>query len=129
MISIISKLGKHIKEHTILGLNRSTSIITVAQTLVDGANIDWNMANGEQATITLGGNRTMNAPTNLVAGKTYTLFIYQDNSAPRTLIWNAVFKWSGGTAPVLSSGNAELDIIEFKCDGTSLYGVRNPNFS
>lgn len=99
------------------------------QTLTDGANIDWNMASGAAATVTLGGNRTMNAPTNLKAGATYVLVINQDGTGSRTLTWNSVFKWPGGVAPTLSTAASAKDIVSFYSDGTNLYGVLNQGFA
>ena len=98
------------------------------QTLTDGATINWNCDNGSLATVTLGGNRTMAAPTNLNPG-TYVLKVIQDATGSRTITWNSVFKWAGGTAPTLSTGNGDIDIITFVCDGTNLYGVASLNFS
>lgn len=92
------------------------------QTLTDGATIAWDVSAGAFATVTLGGNRTMAAPTNLVAGASYGMKIIQDATPPRTLTWNAVFKWAGGVPPVLSSTNGAIDIVSFTSDGTNLYG-------
>jgi len=98
------------------------------QTLTDGATINWNCDSGSLATVTLGGNRTMAAPTNLNPG-TYVLKVIQDATGSRTITWNSVFKWPGGTAPTLSTGNGDVDIITFVCDGTNLYGVASLDFS
>lgn len=91
------------------------------QTLSDAATINWDMSAGGVATVTLGGNRTVAAPTNLKAG-VYILHVIQDGTGSRTLTWNSVFKWSFATAPVLSTGAGKRDIISFVCDGTNLYG-------
>lgn len=90
-------------------------------TLTDGATISWDTATGQVATVTLGGNRTMNAPTNLVNGGFYALEIVQDGTGSRTLSWNAVFKFTGATAPTLSTGTGAKDYITFRSDGTNLY--------
>ena len=92
------------------------------QTLTDAATVNWNMDSGASAQVTLAGNRTMAAPTNLRAGGTYLLLIIQDGTGSRTITWNAVFKWAGGTAPVLSTAASSKDIISFWSDGTNLYG-------
>lgn len=92
------------------------------QTLTDGATVDWNMNSGGIATVTLGGNRTMAAPTNLKKG-TYILYVIQDATGSRTITWNAVFKWSGGVAPTLSTTASDKDVLTFVCDGTNLYGA------
>lgn len=98
------------------------------QTLADGASVDWNVANGNIASLTLGGNRTINAPTNLY-DDSFTLFLIQDGTGSRTVTWNAIFKWSEGTAPTLSTAAGAIDILTFVYDGTYLYGTGLTNFS
>lgn len=98
-------------------------------TLTDGATINWDMDDGSVAEVTLAGNRTMAAPTNLKDGGTYILHVHQDATGSRTITWNAVFKWPGGTAPTLSTGASAHDIISFTSDGTNLYGVAALDFS
>ena len=87
-------------------------------TLTDGANVDWDM-NNVNAELTPGGNRTMNAPTNIQKGVHYTLHI--DNSGGHTLSWNAVFDWVGGTAPTLATGKNTISLYSF--DGTNVVGA------
>jgi hypothetical protein len=93
----------------------------VNATLTDGANIDWNLSTQQVATVTLGGNRTFNAPTNLVNGGYYGLSIVQDGTGSRTITWNSVFKWASGTAPTLSTAASAKDFFVFRSDGTNLY--------
>ena len=59
-------------------------------TLTDGATISWDTAAAPVAKVTLGGNRTMAAPTNLKDGAFYSLYIIQDATGSRTLSWNSV---------------------------------------
>ena len=98
-------------------------------TLTDGATItpDWN--NGDTQTVTLGGNRTIANPSNSQSGATYTIIIKQDATGSRTVTWGSNYKWSGGTAPTLSTGANAVDIITFVSDGTNLYGVAQLDFS
>jgi len=98
-------------------------------TLTDASSIAWNMNTQQVAKVTLGGNRTMAAPSNLVDGGTYILRVIQDGSGSRTLAYNAVFKWSGGTAPTLSTAAGAIDILTFISDGTNLYGVAQLAFA
>jgi hypothetical protein len=90
------------------------------QTLTDGANIDWDLALGGAADVTLAGNRTMNAPTNMVDGARYRLKIIQDGTGTRLLTWNAVFRFPAAVAPCLSAAPGNIDIITLDCDGTHL---------
>jgi hypothetical protein len=94
-------------------------------TLTDAATIDWDMAFGNVYQITLDGNRTMDAPDNIIPGYTYILLVYQDAvTGSRTITWNAVFKWPADTAPTLSTGVGDLDIFTFIADASgNLHGV------
>lgn len=96
-----------------------------AQTLTDQATITWNVNRGAVATVTLAGNRTMAAPTNLRNGAAYILTVVQDGTGSRTLTWNSIFKWEGGTAPTLTTTAGAYDIFTFVSDGTNL---RVPGF-
>mgnify|MGYP001594004931 CR=1 FL=1 len=93
-----------------------------SQTLTDAATISWDMSSGAIGTVTLGDNRIMGAPTNLKVG-TVILVINQDGTGSRTITsWNAVFKWTAGAAPVLSTAASAKDVLTFFCDGTNLHG-------
>jgi hypothetical protein len=100
-----------------------------ATTLSDGATISWDAAANQVAGVTLGGNRTMAAPTNLVDGATYILHVIQDGTGSRTLTWNAVFQWPGGTAPTLTTTASARDIVSFISDGTNIYGAAQLAFA
>lgn len=64
--------------------------------LTDAATIAVDASAGNIFVVTLGGNRTMGAPTNPTRGQTITFEIVQDGTGGRTLAWNAAFKqvWS-----------------------------------
>ncbi len=95
--------------------------LNTTQSLSDGANISWDVSLGGYATVTLGGNRTLDNPTNMVAGASYAIKLTQDGSGGRTLAYGSAYKWSGG-APVLSTAIGAVDIITFVSDGTNMYG-------
>ena len=51
----------------------------------------------------------------------FTLKVIQDSSA-RTITWPNSVDWAGGTAPTLSTGNAEVDVFVFVTyDGGTIY--------
>ena len=110
-------------------LTTTTQAYTATSTLTDAATIDWNVSGAQVAKVTLAGNRTMAAPTNLKDGATYILHVIQDGTGTRTITWNAVFKWPSGTAPTLTTTAAARDILTFVSDGTNLYGVANLAFA
>lgn len=98
-------------------------------TLTDAATVNWNVAEGNVAELTLGGNRTMAAPTNLRAGMTGALKIIQGVGS-NTLTWNAVYKFPGGTDPTLSTTLGDYDVVTWICfDGTNLDCVWQGDFA
>lgn len=89
--------------------------------LTDGATISWAANTAQVATFTfVSSNRTMGAPTGLVNGGFYALAVIQ-NAGSNTMTWNSVFKWTGGTAPTLSTAASAKDYFVFRSDGTNLY--------
>jgi hypothetical protein len=89
--------------------------------LTDAATIAWAADAAQTATFTfVSTNRTMGAPTGLANGAFYALAVIQ-NAGSNTLTWNAVFKWTGGAAPTLSTAAGAKDFFVFRSDGTNLY--------
>jgi len=97
--------------------------------LTDEATIatDCDLSNVFQ--VTLGGNRALGAPTNLKDGATYIWRIIQDGTGSRTLSFNAVFRFPGGSDPTLSTGAAAVDYISGVSDGTNIDVVGNLAFA
>lgn len=94
---------------------------TTQQTLTDAANVDWNLNLGGVAKVTIAGNRVFNAPTNMKKG-TYILEVIQDATGSRVPTWNAVFKHSASTAPLLSTAPNAKDVLSYYCDGVNMIG-------
>jgi len=92
-------------------------------TLTDGATVNWDVQANQVAQVTLAGNRTFAAPTNMVDGGFYALIIIQDSTGSRTATFNSVFKFTGGTAPTLTTTASARDILVFQSNGTNLYEV------
>lgn len=92
------------------------------QTLTDGATITWTMSSGNNATVTLGGNRTL-AISGAVSGDYGTLKVVQDGTGTRTLTLPAGSKVvnGGGGAITLSVAANAIDIISFYYDGTNYF--------
>lgn len=90
--------------------------------LTDGANIAWDLAAAPVATLTLGGNRTLDNPTNKRAGASFALLVSQDATGTRTLAYGTDYKWADGVAPILTTTASRKDLLTFFCDGTYLYG-------
>ena len=100
-----------------------------ATTLTDGATIAWDLSSNQVAKITLSGNRTLSAPTNMKDGATYILIVSQDATGSRTLAYNSVFKFPNGTAPTLSTTARAVDILTFVSNGTYMFGIAQKGFA
>lgn len=110
------------------GISINQQTFSPLQTLVDGANISWDLSTQQVAQVTLGDNRTLDNPTNLQAGATYILIVRQDATGSRTLAFGTAYKFPGGTAPTLTTTANAIDIITFITDGTDMFGVEQLDF-
>lgn len=99
--------------------------IDETQTLTDAESISWNMANGSCGIVTLEGNRALANPTNIQAGRTYTLIVKQDATGSRLLTFGNYFRFPGSTEPVLSSTANAVDILQFFAESTSVLHLTN----
>ena len=99
-------------------------------TLTDGANISVDLAASNNFTVTLGDNRTLDNPTNIVAGQSGSIFIVQDATGSRTLAYGTYYDFAGGTAPTLSTAAAAVDRIDYLVrSATSIHCVFTANYS
>lgn len=82
------------------------------QTLTDAATIavDMSYANFN---LTLGGNRTLGAPTNLTAGQSGVITVRQDATGARTLAYAWPYVFPGGAAPTLSTSKFSMDQLNY----------------
>ena len=95
---------------------RSLSIIgsaVVAECdLTDSATITFNLASCNQGRVTLGGNRTLDFTNETQAlGQGIRFIVCQDGTGTRTITWDSVIRWAGGSAPSLTTGANKCDVI------------------
>ena len=88
-------------------------------TISDGANLAYDMDDGINAQVTLGGNRTFDNPSNITVGQSGSIFISQDGTGNRTLSYGSAFDFAGGTAPTLSTAANAVDRIDYVVRTTS----------
>ena len=81
--------------------------------LTDGATITPDFAAANNFTVTLGGNRTLANPTNIVAGQSGVIQINQDGTGGRTLAFGSYWKFVGGTAPTLTTTASAMDELVY----------------
>ena len=82
-------------------------------TLTDAASIAVDFALGNNFLVTIGGNRTLAAPSNAVAGQTGQIYVVQDSTGSRTLAYNSVYQFVSGASPTLSTGASDVDILVY----------------
>jgi hypothetical protein len=97
--------------------------------LTDASSIVTDASSSNIFTVTLGGNRTLANPTNLISGGIYLWVITQDGTGSRTLSYGTAFKWPGGTAPTLTTTAGAVDTISCVYTSTTLKCVPHLNFS
>ena len=83
------------------------------QALTDGTNISVDLNAGQNFTVTLAGNRTLDNPTNCVAGQVGSIFVVQDGTGSRTLAYGTSWDFPAGTAPTLSTDADAIDRIDY----------------
>ena len=87
--------------------------------LTDGATITPNFAVANNFSVTLGGNRTLANPTNLVAGQSGVIKLTQDATGGRTLAFGSYWDFAAGTAPTLTTTANAVDILAYYVDSTT----------
>lgn len=80
--------------------------------LTDAATVAVDLANGQNFTLTLAGNRTLGAPTSAKAGQSGVITITQDATGSRTLAYASAYKKPGGTL-TLSTAAASVDLLSY----------------
>ena len=99
-------------------------------TLTDASSISIDLADSNNFTVTLGGNRTLANPSNIVAGQSGSIFIVQDGTGSRTLAYGSYYDFAGGTAPTLSTSSGAIDRIDYIVrSSTSIHCVFTANYS
>lgn len=123
--SDVTSLGETTATDTIDG-----TLAATITTLTDGTTITPDFSASCNFTVTLGGNRTLANPTNLVAGQSGSIFIVQDGTGSRTLSWGSYWDFAGGTAPTLSTAASSVDRIDYIVrSSTSIHTVFTANYS
>ena len=129
-------IGKEPASAVLAASDIADDIITSAKlnysesTLTDGATINWDASTQDVCKVTLGGNRTLAAPTNNTTGQFISILVIQDGTGSRTLTWNAVFEFAADTAPTLTTTASKGDVFVFRYNGSKWLEVgRNQNLT
>jgi len=86
-----------------------------------GGTLALSFASGNIVNLTLNASTTLTFAGHVVG--TYIIEVTQGGAGSNTLTYPASVKWSGGTAPTLTTAVGKTDILTFYHDGTSFYGT------
>ena len=89
-------------------------------TLTDAATVAWNLNNGSNAKVTLGGNRTL-AISNAETGDTGAILVQQGSGTSHTLTLPAGSVIIGGATYTTTTTSNGVDVLGFYYDGTNYY--------
>jgi hypothetical protein len=87
--------------------------------LTDDATISVDFSSSNNFSVTLGGNRTLGNPSNVVAGQSGFIAVTQDGTGSRTLAYSSNWDFASGTAPTLTTTAGATDIIAYYARTTS----------
>ena len=93
----------------------STAVNVNTVTLTDAASITSSFDAGNTFVVTLGGNRTLAAPTSAGIGQTGSIRIIQDATGGRTLSYNTAWQFVSGSAPTMDTSAGAQSILVYSC--------------
>lgn len=93
-------------------------------TLTDAATVTPDFAVANNFSLTLGGNRTLANPTNLVAGQSGVIRIAQDATGSRTLAYGSAWKFASGTVPTLTTTANAVDVLAYYVESSTRITAR-----
>lgn len=101
------------------------SVGTTSLVGVDGV-VNWDMATGMMAKVSLAADSAFGAPSNISPGATYILIIEQ--SVTVNTVWHPIFNFPNGNTPSTIASGTTTIISFISYDGAKLYSVAQDNF-
>ena len=100
-------------------------------TLADGATITPDLADSNNFTVTIGGNRNIANPTNIVAGQSGSIFIVQDGTGSHLPTWGSYWDFAtAGAVPNLNTAANTVNRVDYIVrSSTSIHAVATLNYS
>jgi len=81
--------------------------------LTDAATVAIDFSDSNNFSLTLGGNRTLGNPSNVVAGQSGFIAVTQDGTGGRTLAYSSNWSFASGSAPTLTVGAGKTDVLAY----------------
>ncbi len=92
-------------------INATGNAYMQIDSLTDGATITPDFSVGNNFAVTLGGNRTLAAPTNFNVGQSGAIYLIQDGTGSRTLSFNSAWRFPDAAVPSLSTPAGSVDLL------------------
>jgi len=107
-------LVSRIKDYILTGATFTGAVREAVVALTDAATIAIDASLGNIFKVTLGGNRTLGNPTNLVAGQKIVVRVKQDGTGSRTLAYDTKYRFGTDvTSPTLTTTAGKTDYLGF----------------
>lgn len=87
--------------------------------------IDWGTGNYQKSTLTGNCTYTFTAPS----GPARVTMLVYTGAGSFAVTWPAAVKWTGGTAPTITTTASKVDIVTFLYDGTNFWGTYTQNYT
>jgi len=68
--------------------------------------------------VTLTANVTFDAPSNPTTGQYISIVCIQDSGGSNTIAWNAIFEFTGDSAPTATTTGDKGDLFTFRYNGS-----------
>lgn len=98
-------------DNTFVSANSFKQAYTPLVTLTDGVSVAVDLKQSGAFLLTLGGNRTLQNPTNGQVGQDFRIHINQDGTGSRTLSYGDMYKFVDSSAPVLTTTASATDVL------------------
>ena len=99
-------------------------------TLTDAATVALDFNDANMFMVTLGGNRTLAAPSNATAGQVGSIYVIQDGTGSRTLSYNTAWRFPAGSVPVATTTASAVDLVVYNTrSATTIDAVMLKNFT
>ena len=95
------------------------SVTTETTAMTDDATIYPEFTSNNNFSVTLGGSRTIANPNTPVPGQTGLFYLQQDGTGSRVVSWGSSYRFSGNTAPTLSTTANTVDVIAYAVKNTT----------
>ena len=95
------------------------SVTTETTAMTDAATIYPEFTSNNNFSVTLGGSRTIANPNTPVPGQTGLFYLQQDGTGSRVVSWGSSYRFSGNTAPTLSTSANTVDVVAYAVKNTT----------